>query len=329
MLAVVLLVTGCDPAAPESTVPSASATNGSAPTSALSAAATQGPTVTDATDAASRVEPVRTHLARLTPVDDGAEGQFSARTVDGRPLRVALATRRRPRSYRKPLAAYRIAAALGLHVVPPTAVTDLPIAQLATLLESQSSERRQAITERLVVRNDGTVRALLREPCVGRPLSLSAGQPVEGWAELAASSAPLGGRTARSVTGYVQLVVLDFLTGNVLRRTVAYDEQSGRLCADDHDGAFPGYLGADGQELLLRRLRRIQRFPAGLDERLAQLDRAAVTGRLQPGRFTDWLVAPRPLLDLMERRTTLRTLLHARVQQHGASAVLPLVDAAD
>lgn len=120
------------------------------------------------------------------------------------------------------------------------------------------------------------------------------------------------------------MVVLDYLTGNVLRRTVMLDERTGRLCLDDNGGAFPGYLSPAAQDLLLDRLRPIARFPRDLAAALERLDRPTARRLLQSGGFSQWLVGPRELTDLAERRATLASRLHALSHQHGKELVLSL-----
>ncbi|MBW2525144.1 MAG: hypothetical protein JRI23_13255 [Deltaproteobacteria bacterium] len=262
-------------------------------------------------------------LVELAPEGTGKNGRFLGRSAAGRRLEVTLAIRARPRPHRADLAAYRVAQALGLAVVPPTRVERLPVARLGALLANQE-EVRALVAERAVVDNDGTVLALMQQSCPGRPLFVGTGAPASQWADLASAADAPPPEVRRTLSGYVQMVVLDFLIGNVERSNVAYDESAGALCVADNSGGFPGYLGPAAQDLLLRRLRPLRRFPAGLDEALRRLDEAKLRSLLQRGAFTDWLVGPRQLTDFAERRAALRTLLAAKIAQHGRASVLSL-----
>jgi len=262
-------------------------------------------------------------LVSLSGGAEGARGRFQARSADGRRWRLALATRASPLAHRTELAAYRLASALELTIVPPTRLERLPLAQLSALLKDQD-DTRAALAERAVVGNDGRIVALLEQECGGRPLFVGPGPPFSDWAKLAASPEQPSARDLRSVHDYVQMAVLDYLTGNVQRGIVSFDDDTGRLCVTDNTGAFPGYLTPQAQDLLLRRLRPLRQFPVGLDEALRQLDGPTAKRLLQNGAFSAWLVGPRQLTDLAERRSTLRTLLRAKVERYGTKTVFSL-----
>jgi hypothetical protein len=212
---------------------------------------------------------------------------------------------------------------LKLTIVPPARVERVPLWRLSALLQDQEQVRAD-VAEHAVVGNDGKVLALVQEECGGRPLFVGPGPPFAGWAKLAASAEQPSAKELRSVHDYVQMMALDYLTGNVQRGYVSFDDDTGRICVTDNSGAFPGYLTPEAQNLLLRRLRPLRRFPPGLDEALTQLDGPAAKRLFQSGSFASWLVGPRQLTDLAERRATLRTLLHAKVERYGSKAVFSL-----
>jgi hypothetical protein len=221
------------------------------------------------------------------------------------------ATRAAPRPIERALAATRVAEALGLDRVTSAQGVLVPVETLGALLAEPPAES-DPLHEQLSVGNDGTVRALVERPCPGRPLDVASHPLVAEWAKLATSPATLSEANRGAVDAYVQLVVLDFLTANLERRALYYDEHAATGCLDDHRGAFPGYVAPIAIDSLLDRLRPIRHFPRGLARALERLDRPAVDAILRPRPFSSWLVTPRDVTDLLERRATLRTLLHAR-----------------
>lgn len=226
-------------------------------------------------------------------------------------VRVRLATRSHPHPHRGALALYRLARALELTVVPPTAARRLTVARLAELLERHPNGLAE-LRQHALVGNDGAIMALLQGECRGRSRHVGLSEPVVPWSEWARSPKPPDGSARQTVRDYVQWATLDYLAGNVERRFVRIDEETGRLCLNDNDSAFPGVIGAEAADLLLRRLRPVASFPAALADGLRRFDRAAARRQLQSGTFEDWLLGPRELTDLHERRSTLLTLVVAR-----------------
>ena len=255
-------------------------------------------------------------ISTLAPLTDEWGGSYRATTVGGQDYAVLLATRHQARPERGALAAYRLARVLGFSSVPLTARMDVPIGTLGQWLSGDEAAH-QALGQKALVSNDGTVRILLQRQCSGRAVTATEGPDVERWARLAASTEPIDAANAPLVRGYVEMVVLDYLAGNVARRTLQLDETSRRICLLDQRDAFPGFLAPQAWQVLLERVRPIVRFPRGLAEALERLDRIRAEAELRAGRFNDWLVGPRDIADLTERRTTLLTLVHARIDQVG------------
>ncbi len=75
---------------------------------------------------------------------------------------------------------------------------------------------------------------------------------------------------------------------------------------------------------LLRRLRALARFPRGLRDALVRFDRGRAAATFTAGGFEAWLLAPRTVVELDERRAALLTLVEARIAERGAAAVLSL-----
>jgi len=173
--------------------------------------------------------------------------------------------------------------------------------------------------------NDGTVTTLLQVRPAGREVSLAADR-LKAWANQAASSDAVANDQLAQVRSYVEMVVLDYLAGNLGRQTVHLDEAGGQLYLVDNADAFPGFLSPEAAAISRRKLVALVRFPKGLGQALKRLDHSAAERLFCSGPFERWLLDPRQLIDLVERRTTLLTLLEARVVQYGQQVVFSLGD---
>jgi hypothetical protein len=185
----------------------------------------------------------------------------------------------------------------------------------------------------LAVQNDGTVDVLLSTRS-----SASTGSPWDGprgtlfdpledkavaiWDRWAAAAGPVPGEDTALLRDYVEMLVLDYLSATVARRTAMRDRSA--IVLADNGLAFPPHVDQSSIDRLLRRLRAVARFPRGLQDALLRLDRARTASLFHEGPFAGWLLSPRALVDLDERRAALLTLLEARVAERGESAVLSL-----
>ena len=273
-------------------------------------------------------------IVALTPaagIGPGA-GVYTATLADpagSATLTPALASA--PIAYRRPLAFARLATALGMHVVPATVVRHVGAGEIAALLEPQPE-----IAARLSVLNDGTVTALLAAPApsallgswdaaAARRVEARASYEVRTWERWAASPDPAAGEDAQITRDFVEMLVLDYLAANAARRTLLVAPRSGALVLDDNREAFPVAAERAAVDQLLRRLKPIARFPKGIREALLAFDRERAREVLAPaGSFEEWLVSPRGLIELDERRAGLLSLVLARVAERGDAAVLSL-----
>jgi hypothetical protein len=265
----------------------------------------------------SASDPIRT----LRPLGGEWGDSFSATSDSGRSYTVVLATAHQPRPDRHAVAYYRLALALGLTSVPPTVGRHVPLATVLGWLGADSAAR-DALLPKAVVSNDGTVTVLLQEQCPGREVLAAESPETARWARLASSPAPLAASDAAAVRGYVEMALLDYLSGNVARRTLRLDGPSARICLLDQQQAFPGFLAPKAWDVLLGRVRPVVRFPRGLGETLAHFDRATAEAALRSGAFDDWLLGPRDVVELVDRCATLLTLVNARIEQYGAEVDL-------
>jgi hypothetical protein len=93
---------------------------------------------------------------------------------------------------------------------------------------------------------------------------------------------------------------------------------------DDNATAFPLHVDPRAEARLLKLLRASARFPKHLRAALEAFDRPRAAGLLAPQSFETWLISPRSLVALEERRVSLLSLLDAKIAASGAAAVLSL-----
>jgi len=239
-----------------------------------------------------------------------------------------------PATHRRSLAFFKLARALGMHTVPAVALRRIATGELADLFQG-NRELFAVMRALMVLQNDGTVDALLAAPSPGgldsawqrlptREIAVNSSYDVDHWMPWAASPAPLLGESSILLRDFVELLVLDYLSANVLRRTILVDDAGQRLILEDNTTAFPPRVEAEALSLLLARLRQVARFPKTLLHELERFDRPRMEALFTPGEFESWIISPRNVMELEERRVTLLSLLHARITERGAEAVLAL-----
>lgn len=277
---------------------------------------------------------MRSRIAGLTasrelPRRDGA---FDARLADGRAASLVVALTSAPTAWRRPLAFYRLARALDATVVPAVAARPIGFGELGALV-SADAEALAMIRGRAAVQNDGTVDALLSArstAAAGSPWEAPAGSAIDPkraaqiaiWERWASSPAPAPGEDARLLRGFVEMLALDYVAGHVARRRALI--AGGAIVLDENGEAFPLHVEPTSLDQLLRRLKRVARFPRPLRAALARLDRARASELFAGGGFDAWLLSPRALVELDERRAGLLSLIEARIAERGEAAVLSL-----
>jgi hypothetical protein len=322
---VLLLLAGCDgrrrDPAPLPTAPPASATVApSPPPSAATPAPVPDPDPDEALLASARIvelAPPEGPLPRpgaFGAILDAGGGRRAAR------LEVALAAD--PVAYRRPLAAARLARALGLRVVPAAALRRVNAGELSALLAAVPGSR--PVLDQARVQNDGTVDALLALRAEGplQAIDPASGREVAAWDRWARSADPAPGEDPALLRDYVEMLALDYLAADVARRGAWLAGR--RLVLTENAGAFPPRIDGPSLDRLLRRLAAVARFPRGLRDALERFDRARAEAVLAAGGFEERLLSPRALVELDERRAGLLTLIEARVGQRGAASVLSL-----
>jgi hypothetical protein len=217
-----------------------------------------------------------------------------------------------------------------MRVVPVTVVRAVSVSELGGALEGSGG---LTALRALRVQNDGTVDVLLAtrgSASAGSPwdapggalVAVDGGVEVGTWDTWASAPAQAPGEDGALLRDYVEMRVLDYLAANVGRRTA---RRAGHALVLADDGAvFSPHPDGPALDVLLRRLRGVARFPRGLRDALARFDRAHATAAFAEGGFETWLLPPRVLVELDERRAALLTLIEARVAERGAEAVLSL-----
>jgi len=305
------------------------------------------PTVTSAAEgpvaAPERMDPIESDLARasvtaLTPRGELSAGVFDASVsiparATSEAARISIALIDDPYAYRRPLAFYRLARALGAHVVPASVARRIGVGELGALLADQPL-LLSFMKARAAIQNDGTIDALITAPGasggaspwtamgpLAREVAMNGSAEMETWAGWARSLEPAPSERTPLLRGYIEMLVLDYLSANVIRRSAMLDEATGSLLLTENATAFPVNPDPRALDPILDRLRASARFPRGLRERLTRFDRTAAAAALAPGGFDTWLVSPRSLVTLDERRAGLLTLLEAKVAEAEAAAV--------
>jgi hypothetical protein len=222
----------------------------------------------------------------------------------------------RPRRHRRAVALSRLAEALGLGVVAPAVLRPVGIGTLADLLKSEPAAIA-LLRARAVVTHDGTVDVLVRQR--RRPGLRTLGPrsaELRRWADWASSPEPLADEDPALTAGYVALALLDYLSASTVPGSVLYDEPRRELLLWENPSAFSDGLGEGALNDALAALRSVRRFPKELRVALAALDRDRARALFQPSAFETWLLPPRALIGLDERRAAVLTLI-------GANAVEP------
>ena len=247
-----------------------------------------------------------------------------AATGRGREVDVRVTTRTDPIRYKNRLAFYRLAVALGSHVVPLTELRAMPLAELLAALGKDPSG--QAVARRdMAVLNDGTVIVLISDALgAGREVELDNGAEARTWRAWAEGRASIPEERQRMASDYVETLMLDYLSGNPTRTTVVIGAANASIHLVDNGDAFPERLEPGALDGLLARLRRVTRFPRGFTRNLRSFDRATADAALHSGTFATWLLHVRSLSELFERKEALLSLVEARRAELGDEVAMAL-----
>jgi hypothetical protein len=227
-----------------------------------------------------------------------------------------------PIVYKPRLAFYRVATALGSSLVPRTQVYQVRLGEVLRAL-SRDPAGLTHLRSGVTVNNDGTVTVLISEPLSGgHDVDIQSGNEVKAWRSWSEGREPVPSERQKLVLAYVEALVLDFVTGTVGRRLVTVDPSKSTLFLTENGDAFNERADPRGLESILAQLKRVNRFPHRLIDRLRAFDPAEADRTLRAGPFTSWLVATRPLSEMMERRRAIVSLVDARIAELGEASLV-------
>jgi hypothetical protein len=239
-------------------------------------------------------------------------------------VEVRVATRADPMRFRPYLAFYRLADALGSRLVPRTEAHSVPLRELLTALR-RDPVGLALLRDQMAVLNDGTVTVLVSDPvAAGREVDFFTSGEVNGWRVWAEGNKNVPRDRRAVVSGYVETLVLDYLAANAKRTTVTIDTDSNALHLVDNAGAFADRPDIGVLDAVLSQLKRVTRFPKRLVATLRAFERPQAEAALHGGPFVNWLVASRPLTEMLERRGVILSLVEAKSAELGEPAFLAL-----
>jgi len=237
-------------------------------------------------------------------------------------LEARFAMRADPILYKPRLAFYRVATALGSSLVPRSEVYELRLGDVLHAL-ARDPHGTSLLRNGVTVKNDGTVTVLITEPIGdGHSVDIVSSAEVSTWRSWAEGREAVPPERQKLVLAYVEALVLDFVTANVGRRLVSVDSTHSTLYLTENGGAFNERADPRALEGILTELKRVKRFPKRLIDRLRAFDRAGADRALRAGPFTSWLVATRPLSEMMERGRAIVSLVDARMAEHGEAGLV-------
>jgi len=233
-----------------------------------------------------------------------------------------IATRADPVRYRACLAFYRLAAVLGSRVVPRTEVYPIHVREVLAAL-SNDSRGLALLRQGMAIHNDGTVAVLVSAAVAGaREVDINASPEAVVWRSWAEGRQPVPPDRRALVGGYVEMLVLDYLTANVGRRRVTVDSAAAGIYLTENGTAWNDRADPRAVNAIFSQLKRVRGFSRRLFDGLRGFDRSKADETLHAGSFATWLVASHPMAAMMERKRALLDLVEARMAEVGeASAV--------
>lgn len=221
-----------------------------------------------------------------------------------------------------------------MHVVPPTVLRHVSTGELGTFFANEPDVQAY-LAAHAAIQNDGTIDALVTAPSRGdashawkmsswHDIVLDEASEPKVWGRALESTEPSPGENTALLREYVEALVLDYLAGNIKRRSVLLNETATELMVAENDGAFPTKIIPSAEAKLLDRIKVFVRYPRSLRDVLNKFDRTRAREVFMPGAFDTWLLSPRTLMLIDERRLSLLTLIEARIVEYGEKAVLSL-----
>jgi hypothetical protein len=240
-------------------------------------------------------------------------------------VEVRVATRSDPMRFRPYLAFYRLAEALGSQLVPRTEARAVPLRDMLEALR-KDPVGLALLRDEMAVVNDGTVTVLVSDIVGGREVDFFTSGEAKTWRVWAEGKQNVPRDRRGLVSGYVETLVLDYLAANAKRTLVTVDADAAAesLHLVENGGAFADRPDLGVLDAVLLQLKRVTRFPKRLVAKLRAFERPQAEAALHGGPFVNWLVASRPLADMLDRRTVILSLVDARAAELGEPAILAL-----
>ncbi len=239
----------------------------------------------------------------------------------------ALAAVLRPKTRGQPdgalaeVAAYRIAAALGIDVVPPAALRKLPPDDMRRRF-SGTPDEWDAIRRTFATEADGQVlgAAIAYETDL-RSLGLEQPRKRAEWEGWLAQGAEIPEASRAMARDLARMMVFDYLIANRERfdDPLRGSPDGTRVLLRNHDTAFPSPVTDAVERRLRGELRKTERFSRSMIAGLAALDRAALEAlvRADAGPLLD----PARVDGVLERRDTILSYVEALADRYGADQV--------
>jgi len=237
-------------------------------------------------------------------------------------VEVRVATRADPLRYKAHLAFSRLASVLERKLTPRTESYPMRLAELLAALQRDPAGTA-LLRDEMAVLNDGTVMLLVSDAVSGREVDFAGGElhRVRAWAE---SLAPVPHEHRGFVGAYVDTLILDYLAANARRNSVLLAPEGDRLWLVDNGGAFVERVEPGALDAVLLQLKHVAHFSRSMVLRLRRLERGEVEGALHAGPFANWLVATRPISEMLERSRVVQSLVAARIAETGDARALSL-----
>lgn len=231
----------------------------------------------------------------------------------------------RPGSYRREVAAYRIARALGMDNVPPAAVNTYSKEMVQSKIHEDFNERWAKIANRWAWTDQGYVRGasmLWLDNLVASGIESAEARSV--WEKWLLQDYTMPSESNRSLARDIStMLAFDYLIGNWDRFSggnVKKDATVQRLFLLDHNASFGTPMHARVHRKVLERLNATQRFSKEWVERLLNLDQT----RLKILMRDDYgpLLGDQQMADVFDRKETILSYIAALIAQYGRNNVL-------
>ena len=264
-------------------------------------------------------------IRRLRPLARG--GRTLEMRLDA-PIDAVLvpATRDDPDRWRHEIAAYRIAACIGMDNVPVAVSRPLSRTDLERTLDPDFEDVREELSAAMPFTGDGVVpAAAVHRPADARPSGLGNWRVLERRLALLRQRNAIDETRQSQVADLAHAILFDYLIGNATRydgAPIPGPPNGSRLYLVDHATAFVTPLRDDVHDRLRQRLGRVEKVARWFATGLARCGEQTLRDALSAGERP--LLDERELAGVLDRREALISLLVALRDAHGEDAVFVL-----